>query len=178
VNWTEDQLTDVLKRKGLAAPDKPVDVSAVPFIVPADDLRDPVTINLAERPLPWDRAVSVMRGDHIVHLTARRTRAYQSRIKDAARLAMGKRPPIEGPVEFSLTAVFPIPKSWSKAKQAAAMVGEIRPAGRPDLGNVVKGWEDAFNGIVYRDDAQIVSYGKTRKAYGPQPLVAVCVRPV
>lgn len=178
MNWTDSDIKH-LKQVGVPAAEKPVDVSDVPFAAPADNLRDPVTITLAERPLPWDRAGTVHRAGRTIHFTVRRTRSYQARIKDAARLAMGTRPPIEGPVEFYLRAVFPIPRSWSKDKQAAAMVGEIKPTGRPDFGNIVKGWEDAFNGIVYRDDAQIVSYGdRSRKEYGPQPLVAVCVRPV
>jgi Holliday junction resolvase RusA-like endonuclease len=45
---------------------------------------------------------------------------------------------------------------------------------RPDVENSVKGCMDALQGIVYRDDAQIVHL-IARKCYGERPLLEITV---
>ena len=69
--------------------------------------------------------------------------------------------------EVSLTVITyrSIPKSWSKKKKALAAVGKIRPTSRPDLKNYIWGIEDALNGIVWKDDGQVVSFGRSEKRY-------------
>jgi len=47
-----------------------------------------------------------------------------------------------------------MPKSWSKAKQREMF--HERHSSRPDLSNLVKFLEDAFNGSIWEDDSQIV----------------------
>jgi len=58
-------------------------------------------------------------------------------------------PPLEGPVCISLTFYLPRPKSAPRRV--------VHPATRPDLSKLVRSVEDALTGIVYRDDAQIMS---------------------
>ena len=70
-----------------------------------------------------------------------------------------------------------IPSSWSKKKQAAAEAGEVRPTGRPDLDNIVKLYADAFNGVVWRDDSQVVRV-VSEKRYSDRPGVLVTVMEV
>jgi Holliday junction resolvase RusA-like endonuclease len=97
-------------------------------------------------------------------------------IRTAAMEALGDRAPIDQPIEFVLRAVFPVPASWSERKRNQAIIGDIKPGKKPDLDNIAKAWNDALNGVAYRDDALIVR-SVLEKCYGPQPLVAVTVRP-
>jgi len=68
-----------------------------------------------------------------------------------------KVPPTGAAVHLIVEAVLPIPASWSKSKRTAALLGGIRPKGKPDLSNIVKAIEDGCNGVIYMDDSQICS---------------------
>jgi Holliday junction resolvase RusA-like endonuclease len=72
--------------------------------------------------------------------------------------------PYEGPVEVVVWFFFAIPKSYSMAKRMDAANGRIRPTGRPDLDNLVKGVMDAVNGILWKDDSIVVAL-HTKKYY-------------
>jgi Holliday junction resolvase RusA-like endonuclease len=72
--------------------------------------------------------------------------------------------PLEGPLVVFLSFTMPAPK---KTKN-----GYPR---RPDLGNASKGLLDAFNGVLWGDDSQIVRLIEG-KAYGAQPGVRVYVK--
>lgn len=135
-----------------------------------------VTITLAGDPQGKGRARAFRRGNFIGHYTPEKTRSYEGMIRTAAMDAMAGRPIFEQPVEVELSAIFAIPASFSQKKRAAALAGEIKPAKKPDADNIVKAWTDAMNGVVFRDDAQIVK-GTFAKVYGPAACVAVTVRP-
>ncbi len=85
--------------------------------------------------------------------------------------------PFDEPVEFTLRAIFPVPASWSERKRATGDHGRLKPGKKPDLDNIVKAWNDALNGVVYRDYSLICRM-TLDKRYGPQPLVVVTVRPI
>ena len=138
-------------------------------------MSEPITITLAGDPLGKGRARAFRRGSFIGHYTPERTRSYEGMIRTAAMDAMGDRQPIAEPVEFVLRAVFAVPASWSKRKQADALAGTIKPGKKPDLDNIEKAWADALNGVVFRDDA-LICRKVTEKRYGPAPLVVVTVK--
>lgn len=46
---------------------------------------------------------------------------------------------------------------------------------KPDLDKLLRSTTDALTGILYADDAQIVSYGKSRKDYGSPARVEIKV---
>ena len=69
-----------------------------------------------------------------------------------------------------------IPKSFSKAKRSMALSGDLRPAKKPDASNVAKHLEDCFNGIFWRDDAQIVGL-LVRKFYSDRPRWEIEIKP-
>jgi Holliday junction resolvase RusA-like endonuclease len=148
-----------------------------PFHAPVDPGHAPVTISLTGEPQGKGRARAFRRGNHIGHYTPEKTRTYEGMIRSAAMDAIGNKPPFEDPVEFVLRAIFPVPASWSGRKRERALLGEIKPAKKPDLDNIAKAWNDALNGVVYRDDALICRL-TLEKRYGPQALVAVTVRPL
>jgi Holliday junction resolvase RusA-like endonuclease len=177
MRWTEQQLADYQARTGVHGSDRPVDTSNPPFAAPASDLPEPITVNLIGAPQGKGRARAFLRGGHISHYTPEKTRTYEGMIRTAAMEAMGNRPPLDEPVEFVLRAIFPVPASWSEKKRQKAITGQIKPGKKPDLDNVTKAWNDALNGVVYRDDSLICRMW-LEKRYGPQPLVVVTVRPL
>lgn len=140
-------------------------------------MSDPVTITVQGPPQGKGRARAFVRGGRVGHYTPQKTRTYESLIFGAAVDAMGDRPPFEQAVEFTLRAIYPVPASWSKRKQQQAITGEIKPGKKPDLDNVAKAWNDALNGVCYRDDSLICRM-TLDKRYGPQALVVVTVRPL
>jgi Holliday junction resolvase RusA-like endonuclease len=76
--------------------------------------------------------------------------------------------PLEGPLELSVTFYFKRPQSWLKARRDAVDDGETPwYMGKPDLDNLVKLVKDAGNGILWRDDAQVVRLDAD-KVYGPE----------
>jgi Holliday junction resolvase RusA-like endonuclease len=57
------------------------------------------------------------------------------------------------------------------------LAGEVKPAKKPDADNVIKAFTDAMNGVVYKDDVQIVK-GNFSKSYGPAAMVCATIREV
>ena len=78
----------------------------------------------------------------------------------------------ELPLSMSVIAYMGIPKSKSKKFREAAMAGSERPTKKPDLSNIVKGVEDALNGLLYKDDSQIVNLA-LEKYYSEEPRLEV-----
>ncbi|MCA6391273.1 MAG: RusA family crossover junction endodeoxyribonuclease [Cytophagales bacterium] len=111
------------------------------------------------------------------HFTPAETKAYQDRVGLLAMKAMRGQPMQKKGVDLGLmfVAVFPIPKKFTKAQRAAALVGDLRPTKKPDLSNIQKALEDGMNGVVYYDDCQITESGGCKKIYGEIPCVKVCV---
>lgn len=118
--------------------------------------------------------------------TPQATRDYEDRLRAAAIDAMAGRPLLEGPLDMTVFAFFPIPESWSIKKREAALAGDIRPTVKPDWENIGK-LTDAFNPvldrrskirvrIVWGDDAQVVD-GRVIKHYAKsQPGIVVEIR--
>ncbi|QDP26245.1 RusA family crossover junction endodeoxyribonuclease [Bradyrhizobium cosmicum] len=140
-------------------------------------MSEPITITLAGAPQGKGRARAFLRGGHIGHYTPEKTRSYEGMIRTAAMDAIAGRPALDEPIEFVLRAIFPVPVSWSNRKRARAYTGHIKPGKKPDLDNIAKAWNDALNGVVYRDDSLICRM-TLDKRYGPQALVVVTVRPM
>lgn len=82
---------------------------------------------------------------------------------------------LDGPLEAVLEMRFPVPASWSKAKRARALAGVDWHTSKPDADNVAKAILDACNGVVFRDDAQVVMLVAT-KAFSDEPGVRVVIR--
>jgi Holliday junction resolvase RusA-like endonuclease len=106
--------------------------------------------------------------------TPEKTASYESLVKLAGSQAMAGRDPILGPVRVRLDVCCPIPASWSGKKREMAARGEIRPTTKPDLDNVAKVLFDGLNGIVWRDDVQVVC-AEIEKTYSHSPRVVMCI---
>lgn len=140
-------------------------------------MAEKIAFHLPGHPRGKGRARSFRVGNFVRHYTPAETRSYEGMIRLAAEKAMAGRPPIDRPVIVMMAAVFDIPKSFSKKRRAAALEGGEFPAKKPDLDNILKALTDAMNGVVVKDDCQIVSV-RSSKVYGPAPLVSVTVTPL
>lgn len=107
--------------------------------------------------------------------TPKKTVDYECEIRAAFQRADGVI--TELPVSVSITALYKIPKSASKAKTSSMECGEILPIKKPDLDNIAKCVCDALNGVAYKDDAQ-VCWLKVSKKYSDDPKIEVTVREV
>lgn len=106
-------------------------------------------------------------------MTGVRMRAYEDLIRFHAMAAVGLRHVlahrlIEGPVLLEVEARFPLP--------ARGKTVETPFVGRPDLDNLVK-LADALNGVVWKDDAQVVEI-RARKLYHAEPALLLRVTEV
>jgi Holliday junction resolvase RusA-like endonuclease len=81
---------------------------------------------------------------------------------------------ITGPIILEVDVFRPIPKSFSKKKASQAEEKRLRPTTKPDTSNYVKLVEDALNGVIYKDDSQIVSL-IVKKFYSGTPRIRVLV---
>lgn len=102
-----------------------------------------------------------------------KSRQYKAKVAQSFQRAyMGE--PLAKPVKITITAVFGVPKSYSKGRTEACLEGREWPTKKPDADNIEKGIYDALNGLAYEDDKQIVMT-KTAKVYGPVGKVKVVI---
>jgi Holliday junction resolvase RusA-like endonuclease len=106
--------------------------------------------------------------------TPKKTVDYEKQIADKAREAIGSSEPLETPIAILIWINHAIPASYSKKRKEACLNGLEWPK-KPDLDNVAKVYLDAMNGIVYKDDVQVVKLRVTKR-YGIEANVCVLVR--
>lgn len=99
---------------------------------------------------------------------AQRYLAYKEQIawQIKARMRDLKTEPIMSACTVKVIFHMPMPKSWSDKKKMA-MIGHYHTS-KPDIDNLVKGLFDAANGIVWKDDSQVVEV-KAEKGYRNEP---------
>ena len=108
--------------------------------------------------------------------TPKKTHDYESEVAMMAKSAMGSSEPLETPVAVYVYVNMPVPMSYSKKRTEACLSGSERPIKKTgDLDNMVKTILDGMNGIVYKDDSQIVSLHATKR-YDTIASVHVCVK--
>lgn len=107
--------------------------------------------------------------------TPKRTVEAENAVRSVAKLA--EVIPLVGPLIVCLDFYLPIPKYWNKSKTQSAMLGTLRPAGRPDVDNLCKLVLDGLNEIAFTDDCQIVDL-TCRKWYSIEPRTQVRIVPI
>ena len=121
--------------------------------------------------VPQGRPRVVRIGGRTIAYDPPKSKAYKARVRQyAARNA--PKEPLEGKVTLEVRIYRSVPKSWRKKEHEAADAGLIWPTTKPDVSNIVKGIEDALNGIWYKDDSQIV-HEYSMKQYAREPGVIV-----
>jgi Holliday junction resolvase RusA-like endonuclease len=138
-------------------------------------MNDPVLLILKQSPQGKARPWRNRRQGRT--FTAPQTRSYETALQWEAKIAMAGRVLMDGPIEFKVIALMPVPKSWSQKKRAEALMHKINPTSKPDWDNLGKAAADALNGIVYKDDAQIVR-GSVEKWYSTEPALHIEIQKV
>lgn len=107
--------------------------------------------------------------------TDEKTVAWEKKVYAAAAYAMSSPYPLETPVAVYLYFGIPIPKSHCKKRAKACLDGLEAPSKRPDLDNMAKAVIDGMNGVIFKDDGQIVSL-HMKKVYSSDPGVDILVK--
>ena len=135
-------------------------------------------------PVGKGRPRAARRGAGVVMFTPEKTADYEALVSATAAAALagamriiGTSQLLDGPLAAMLEMQFPVPASWSKAKRARALAGIEWHTSKPDADNVAKAVLDACNGVVFRDDSQVVTLIAT-KAFSETPGVRVVIREV
>ena len=130
-------------------------------------------------PVGKGRPRAARRGAGVVMFTPGKTADYEALVAATAAAALAcdalAHQLLDGPLEAVLEMRFPVPASWSKARRARALAGAEWHTSKPDADNVAKAVLDACNGVVFRDDAQVVVMIAT-KAFSEEPGVRVVIR--
>lgn len=104
----------------------------------------------------------------VVHATSGKLRKWRRQVRAEAELASTGVHPIEGPCDVDIVFILSKPQRprWTD------------PAARPDIDKLARAMLDAFTGVLFKDDAQVVRLN-LRKAYsetttpGPRVVCAV-----
>jgi Holliday junction resolvase RusA-like endonuclease len=134
-----------------------------------------VTIKIETPPVPKGRPRFRSFGKFVSTYTDKKTKDYESLVSKESKTAMGSSDPIEGPVDVFIYFSMPIPTSYSKKRSEACLNGSEMHTKKPDIDNLIKGVLDGMNGVVYRDDTQIVNLHSTKR-YSTIGMVEIMVR--
>ncbi len=99
------------------------------------------------------------------------TKQYENQVGAIARQVMRGRGNLIGALRLEMVAYLEPPPSWSAVKKEKAYLGMILPTSRPDADNYLK-IIDACNGLVWKDDAQIVKMS-VEKRYDENPRLEI-----
>ena len=124
---------------------------------------------------PRSRIVTTRTGQQFIGVhTDKKTRVEAAVIRQMAGEVMGKRAPLDGPLELRVAAYMPVPSSWSGKRTREAIAGLILPTGKPDFDNIVK-FIDALKHIAFKDDGQIAD-AHVWKRYSDRPRLVIELR--
>jgi Holliday junction resolvase RusA-like endonuclease len=97
---------------------------------------------------------------------------YREKLYFEAKKLNMKPIPRMTPLFVEILVYRPIPKSISTVKAQMAEEKHIRPTTKPDIDNYIKQIFDALNGLVWEDDAQIVTV-LANKFFSRQPRLEI-----
>lgn len=109
--------------------------------------------------------------------TPEKTVNYEGLVKYAAHEAMKDSELLLKAVNVCLQIGCQVPASWSNKKQERALNNLIFPTTKPDIDNLEKAIFDGMNGVVWKDDVQVIGVAKF-KFYSNNPGVRVTVTPM
>ena len=124
-------------------------------------------------PVAKGRARAFVRHGHVAHYTPEKTARYENLVKLAAQQATNSEP-LEGPLSLYCAFALPVPASYSKKRTESCLSGSEWPCKKPDTDNLLKSIKDGCNGVVWKDDCQVVQV-YALKVYGGVPGVSVKV---
>lgn len=111
---------------------------------------------------------------HVHTYDDKKSRTYKAHVqKCAARYAPEQL--IDSAIELHIDVFHKLQQSGSKQLKADKLAHRVRPTVKPDLDNLAKGIKDALTGMIWRDDAQVVSL-TVRKFYAVDPRAEITIR--
>ena len=132
-----------------------------------------IEFTIRGNPVPAGRPRATTRNGNVRMYDPAKSRHFKQYVKLAAS-QYAPEELITGPIFLEVNIFRPIPKSFSKKKMTEDEEMKIRPITKPDASNFVKLVEDALNGVIYKDDSQIVSL-VVHKFYSGSPRIKVLV---
>lgn len=112
-------------------------------------------------------------GKHMSIKANPKTRQYEDIVRQRATHMWDGRPLLRDvPITMLVSFYREIPKSLPKRDRAAALQGLLRPITKPDCSNYVKAFEDGLKGVIFADDALIVTM-HVEKHFSDRPRVEV-----
>jgi Holliday junction resolvase RusA-like endonuclease len=136
-----------------------------------------IRLTVPGQPQGKQRAKIVKIGGFSRMATPSKTVAYEGLIAYAGQIAMAGHDLIEGPVLVRMFVACQVPESKSKKWKADALAGLVFPTTKPDIDNTVKAVFDGLNGVVWKDDVQVVDLQLTKR-YSATPRVEVEIVPI
>lgn len=109
----------------------------------------------------------------------KKSRPWKDLVSQEAGPAMADRDPFEGPLHMAVTFFRARPKGHMGTGRNE---GTVRPSAppyphtRPDTVKLTRAIEDALEGVVFRNDAQVVTH-RLEKRYGTPERVVILIRP-
>jgi Holliday junction resolvase RusA-like endonuclease len=104
---------------------------------------------------------------------------WRAVVATAGAEAQGDRPLLRGPLDVTIAFTVPRPKGHFRTGKNSDLVRDAVPRfpeGRPDVLKLARAVEDALTGVVWQDDAQIVTEWLSKR-YGEPAGVFVSVAP-
>ena len=110
--------------------------------------------------------------------TPQKTKKYEETIKYMFRQKYGSNfNPSENEIHIKIDVEYAPPKSYSKKKRQMLIDGQVGYTHKPDCDNIAKAVLDALNGVVWKDDKQVVGL-LVFKAYGKEDKINIEIREV
>ena len=128
----------------------------------SDNLKNYTRLSIPGCPIPKARARFFRCGGSVRVYDPQN--ADKQSFREVLRDAFGH-PPLEGPISLSIVCVFKTPKCHLFKESFFHVV-------KPDVDNLIKWVGDVGNGILWRDDKQIVSIAAT-KLYSVEPRTQI-----
>lgn len=109
--------------------------------------------------------------------TPAKTVEYENLVKRTFKKKFKNHKPYEGYIEADITAIFEVPKSYSKKKTKELLETHSNYDHKPDLDNIAKIILDSLNKLAYKDDSQVTVL-HLNKEYGEQAKVIVEIKEI
>ena len=131
-----------------------------------------MTLTIPGNPIAKKRPRFVRRGQFVGTYNCQETEEGKFKWEMAARTTHFTA--IETAIRLTCRFFMPIPASISKKKRAEYVGCAVPHTKKPDLDNLVKFVKDCANGVLWRDDSQVIALTAS-KAYHTHPATEITV---
>lgn len=114
-----------------------------------------IRFEIPGEPVAQGRPRASSTGGRVRMYDPQKSRTYKAHVSEIGKEYAPEKP-LEGPLMVRMIFYRRYLKSFTKQERRDAEDGIKLPISRPDLSNYAKGIEDALNGIIWKDDSQIV----------------------